>query len=248
MPNRKQRRAEKKAVKETQTEGDKTFVAETPIPERNREINEELVALGALVPAGLSSPSADKCFAVQGGNVITIDAVYNLPRSETYERYNEDHLIDMRTLLDVLYRQRGTFMLDDLLGKYLDVVDERFRCTLGDQLRDEVFQLLGPVHQLAVPVLGISEHPSTWRSRSMVARYQNPAEAFTSDDQVTNQVYLSVLVNGDLSLWDHYNGLFERGMTRQESDETTRQFQDAVAYLIRSGAVYVNVPTSMYNQ
>lgn len=223
-------------------------VAETVIPEHNREINEELVAVGALLSDTLVKDGSDKCFIVQGANVVTIPAVYDLPRSENYERYAEDQALDTRTLLSVLYSQRTPLMFDDLLGKYMDRVDERFRCTINDQLRDAAFQILGPTFQVVSPVLTISEHPMTWRSRCLVARYQNPDDGFTSDDPFVHQVYLSVLVNGDMPLWDHYNGLLDRGMTREQADRLQRQFSDAVAFLIRSGAVYVNVPTSLYNQ
>lgn len=208
------------------------------ISEHNAQMAEEIVPVGSLVSDALYvNDVSTKCFIMQGGNIVTLPSVISFGGEH-------QHTLDTHELLRVLYSTASTTSLDQLTDKYLERVQEG---TKTEELMDEIIGFL-TMSQSAVPVLAITQHPMSWRSRSIVPRYQSLDSVLDTESKITHQLYLSFQMNADMSIWHHFDALVEPEMTQSDTAELQERVSHSLLDIIRSGAGFVNVPSSLYNQ
>lgn len=208
------------------------------ISEKNAQMAEEIAPVGSLVPDALYiKDDSDKCFIMQGGNIVTLPAVISFGGEH-------QHTLDVHQLLRALYSSTGTISLDQLADKYLERIQEG---TKTEELLDEILGVL-IMSQAGVPLSSIALHPMSWRSRSVIARYQSLDGVLDTQDRITHQLYLSFQTNADMSIWHHFDALVEPDMTQKDTAELQERVSYALLDIIRSGAGYINAPSSLYNQ
>ena len=218
------------------------------VGDKNKRLAEELVPVGSLLSSSLYlsqevDESRQKVFFMHGLNAVTLPAFIESSSPHV------DHTIDVYALLRCIYRESRPRMLDEIVDEYVRSVqrDTDQTITVTEELTDELFGIL--IHsQAASPIASLCGYAASWNSRSLVPKHQSIDDVMTDISAESATVYNLCCANPDMSMFDLFDATLSGQETRAESDHAREVFAVSVDQLLRAGAVWVNVPSKLYNQ